>query len=196
MAYTGWLEKKNLEAYEKQAPDFLLYDYDGLDGLQPFNEEVLVNFFISKNYQFADSFVSNERQRVLLQKKLQVVPVHFIPSGETTAGTQEELNLNNSVFIKIHLAYSLRGKLRSTFYKPPVVYISYILENGERHLFKTSIGLLETGMMVDRFINSNADFINYLSSKEKLLPVARIKLELDRKYFDKKMKVEYFNPAR
>ncbi|MDB5230103.1 MAG: hypothetical protein JWN76_908 [Chitinophagaceae bacterium] len=194
-AYTDWLEKKNLEHYQKKAPDFLLYDYDAIDGRYPFNEEVLTNFFITKNYHVTDTFTSNERQRILLEKNSPVMPLHFVTADKKNAETSDEVPVNNFSFIKIKLAYSLRGKLRATLYKAPPVYISFILQNGERHLYKTSIDLLETGIMTDKLVISDPDFIHYIRSKENLPGIARIKLELEQRYFKKIMTVEYLQVA-
>jgi hypothetical protein len=191
-AYTEYLEKKNLAFYQDSPPSFVLYDYDGIDGRYGFNEESLVNLFISGNYFVADSFTSNERWRLLLQKKPLVTPLNFVPSKTETKNSVDIINIDSTVFLKINLAYNLRGRAKAFLSKPSPVYISYFKEDGSSQTFKTSVALLKTGLVVDRFVSTTKDFANYLSGKNQLPRIVRIQLQLDPDFFEGRMRVVFF----
>ena len=109
-AYTEGLEKINYDYFVKQAPDFLIYDYDAIDNRYPFNDESLVNLFIIRNYTLADTFGSNQRQRLILQRKDQTAPLQFIHNKRLEFSL--ELGLGGHLFL-LHrhrrCSSSLRG---------------------------------------------------------------------------------------
>jgi hypothetical protein len=194
-AYTEYLQNRNYDFYVHKAPEFVIYDYDAIDGRYPFNEECLVNFFLAKNYFVADTFTSNERWRILLQKKKETAPLSLEKVKEESVSIQNEITVSGISFIKIALRHNLRGKLRSFKYKPPPVYILFMKPGGEWLSFKTSGELLKAGIMVEKLVMSSKDFVNFISQKDSLGSVNKVKLQLDPKYFSHEMKVQYFKIA-
>jgi hypothetical protein len=192
MAYKPYLEKKNYEFYRSNAPEYVLYDYDAIDERYPFNEESLVNLYLSRNYTLADTFTSNERWRILLQKKSTVQPLRLDKIKETEYDWKDEINVDSADFLKIIITQNLRGKYRAFRYKSPAVRIAMTGPDGDWKGFRTSAGLLKTGIMVERLVLNTQDFVKYLSQRDSLQPVVKLKLFGDARYFTKKIKIEYY----
>jgi len=109
-AYTEALEKINYDFYRDKAPEYVIYDYDGIDGRYPFNDESLVNLFLINNYTPVDSFTSNERWRVLLQKKENTFPVEPEQVREQTINIRDEIAVTDFSFMKIDRAISILNR--------------------------------------------------------------------------------------
>ena len=181
--FTPYLQALNYDFYLKKAPQYIIYDYDAIDGRYPFNEECTTNLFISHNYEMADTFTSNGRLRLLLKK-----------AGANKAVQQEELRkeiiepdhdiaLNGAGLVKIDLSYNLAGKLLSTFHRPPPIQIMMMKADGNWQIFKTSNELLKAGLYVDKMLNTTMDFASLISHKSTLPSILKIKIMMDKKYF-------------
>jgi hypothetical protein len=191
-AYTGYLEKKNYDFYREKTPEFVLYDYDAIDGRYPFNDETWVNLFLSRNYTLADTFTSNERWRLLLQKKPAVVNLNWELAGEKEMNIDQEIPVDNATCMKIYIRHNLRGKWRSMRYKVPPVTIRFMKPNGEWAGFRTSGALLRSGIMVEKWVQDTGDFVKYITQRDSLLPVLKVKLQVDQRFFASKIQVKYY----
>jgi len=191
-AYTAWLEKKNYDFYVKKPPEFVLYDYDAIDGRYPFNDETLVNLYLARNYSVADTFTSNERWRLLLQRKITTAAITWNKMKEERMTFSAEIPVNGAAAMKIFVKPNLRGKWLSFRYKPALLEIQFMNTNGEWRSFRTSPELLKSGIMTERLIYNTMDFAKYISQKDSLSPVVKIKLQGDARYLSSKIKVEYY----
>ncbi len=99
-AYTAYLQNINYQFYLKNAPSFIIFDYDAIDERYAFNEEPLLHLFLARNYTIADTFTSNERWRLLLQKKEITQPLNLQKVKETTAAFGQEIDVSGFTVIK------------------------------------------------------------------------------------------------
>jgi hypothetical protein len=182
--YTAALEKINYDYYVKQAPDILIYDYDAIDNRYPFNDETLVNLFILNNYTLIDSFTSNERLRIVLQRKNKTSPLQFTPLKKQEFSLKDPVDINQANFIKLEIQYNLAGKIKAFFGSPPHVQISYMREDGQWFTYKTSVELLKSGLFVKDLVADENDYLCLLTNGH-LPAIKKIRLEIDGKYFNK-----------
>ncbi|WP_448699276.1 hypothetical protein ACFGVR_20090 [Mucilaginibacter sp. AW1-3] len=187
--YTAALEKINYDYYVKQAPAFLIYDYDAIDDRYPFNDEGFVNLFILNNYTFVDSLTSNERLRLVLQRNVKTVPLRF------TRQKQQQFLLNDSIttdqfnFIKLDIHYSAIGKLKALLHRPPHLQICYMREDGQWFNYKTSIELLKAGLYLGNLVTNTNDYLTLLTGKH-VPAIKKIKFNYNGTYFNTNGRME------
>ena len=181
-AYTEALEKINYDYFVKQAPDFLIYDYDAIENRYPFNDESLVNLFIIRNYTFADSFRSNERQRLLLQRNNTITPLQFNHIKQYKFSLADTIPVTNFNFIKLDIRYNMFGKIKAFVAKPPHVQINYMRADGKWFTYKTSPELLKMGLYVDGLITNDDEYAALLTGKP-ATAIKKIKLDVDGSFF-------------
>lgn len=191
-AYTPYLANQNYIFYQDHSPDYIIYDYDAIDERYPYNDEAVLNLFLTKNYNFADSFTSNERWRVLLEKKKWAGPISFTPMHEAKMNIGDTILVDGAQLLRIDVKFNLLGVLRSSFYKSPAIRIMLLKGNGEWVGFRTSKELLKAGIMVDRCIMNNGEFVQYMYHPEWLQPVLKVKLVPQEDHFASEMNVKYF----
>lgn len=189
-AYTPYLQKINYESYVKNAPKYLIYDYESIDGRYPFSDETLLNTFIVKNYRAVDSFFSNGRTRMVMKR-------HNTSPLSIDLLREEKININSTVektgdanFVRIYLDYNTRGFKSSFFNRPPQVKLKFTTTGGEEMLYKTSTELLKAGVMIDKLITSNSEYINIATASD--IRYVQLVIE-EQKYFEPDMTVKYYN---
>jgi hypothetical protein len=193
-AYTEYLQKINYKHFLEAPPEYIIYDYDGIDSRYPFNDEPLTNFFIVKNYTIEDTFTSNERWRLLLHKKKTVTPLTIQKIKEQTISIKDEFTPDGANFLKIYIDYNKEGKMQAFRAQPPRVTISYMRPSGEWLVYKASKELLKAGISADKIITSNRDFADYFNKKDSLSQVSKLKVLVDSsyKFADPAAKIEYY----
>ena len=191
-ANTEYLQKINYDFFLHKTPEFVLYDYDALDGCYPFNDAPQLNYFLLKNYSFTDTFYANDRLRAFLHIKAQVSPVVFTKIAEGQANINEEIPVNGAAFIKIYVTYNTKGKLQGYWHRPSPIRIGACTASGQWYENKTSQELLKAGIMVEKRINDTRDFMTFAIDKNLLQPVTKLKLLADERYVSKKIKIEYY----
>jgi hypothetical protein len=184
-AYTEGLEKINYDYFVKLAPDFLIYDYDAIDNRYPFNDESLVNLFILRNYTLADTFASNRRQRLLLQRKDKTAPLQFKHIKRFEFSLADTIPVTNFNFIKLDIQYNLPGKIKAFVNKPPYVQISYMREDGKWFTYKTSPELLKMGLYVGCLVTNDDEYLALLNGKP-AAAIKKIKLIVNGSFFSGK----------
>jgi hypothetical protein len=189
--YTAYLQEANRIFYQQTPPEFVIYDYDAIDGRYPFNEDCSANLFISRNYVLTDTFTSNERWRLFLQKKDSVQGLRLLEYRSEERNIAEEIAIDSASIVKIDVAYNLKGKWISGWSKPPVVTVAFIKQNGEWLTYKTSRELLLAGLMVEGVVANNMDFIQLMNDKSKMEKIIKVKLLVDSSYFDPHMVVKF-----
>jgi hypothetical protein len=191
-AYTEALEKINYNYYVKQAPKIIIYDYDSIDNRYPFNDESLVNLFIIKNYTCIDSFASNERTRLFLQRKNKTIPLQLIAIKTGNFALKDTLIAGNANFIKLDLQYNIAGKIKAFLSKPSLVQISFMREDGQWFSYKTSLELLRSGIYTGNFITNDNDFLSLLNGKH-TANIKKIRLDINGRYFAKIGTVHFYD---
>jgi len=181
-AYTEGLEKINYDYFVKQAPDFLIYDYDAIDNRYPFNDESLVNLFILRNYTLADTFTSNQRQRLVLQRKDKTAPLQFKHLKRLELSLADTIPVTNFNFIKLNVQYNLPGKIKAFVNKPPHVQISYMRADGKWFTYKTSPELLKTGLYISCLITNDDEYLALFKGKPTAV-IKKIKLIVNGSFF-------------
>jgi hypothetical protein len=175
--YNSFLQNANYESYVHNSPHFIVYDYDAIDNRYPLNEEGITSTFITANYTLSDTFTSNGRLRLLLERNSKVSPVEFTKSKEFASNIHEEIDVSEFDFIKVSLRHHARSKIQSLLYKPSELKIHYILDNGSSFTYKTSPALLESFVHTGKFTENTSDFAQLLCQKNSLKNVVYIKLE-------------------
>jgi len=188
-AYTTALENVNYNYYVKKAPEILIYNYDAIDNRYPFNEESLVNLFILNNYSLVDTFTSNERLRVILQRNSKTTPLQFSAIKKEKFSLKDTLVTDRINFIKLDIQYNLTGKIKAMLNKPSHVQISYMREDGQWFTYKTSVELLKCGVFVGAFITNDNDYLSVLTGKP-VPAIKKIKVEVNNKAFSKEGWIE------
>lgn len=193
-SYTHYLQEKNYAFYEKHAPEYIIYDYESIDDRYPFNDDILTNFFICKNYTFADSFVSNGRWRTLLKKKDVVAPIQIdTPGRNKSFKIGQEMPVDWTMMMSITIGFTDEGRIESAYYRTPKVTIMLQRESGSWKTYKVSKEMMKTGVFVDRWINSNADYAKYMKDKFLLDRIVKVKIIADKRYYAEGIKVNYCN---
>jgi hypothetical protein len=192
-ANSDYLQQVNYNFYEQRGPGFVIYDYDGIDNAYPFNDAPTLNLFLATNYSVADTFTSNERWRILLQRLPAPQPIQLV------AASIEEASLNNPIpikgkFLKLAVGYTLKGKLRAMWNRPAPLQIAYQRADGSWVEHKTSTELLKTGVYAGYLINSNQDFARFVAHDTAGMErIQAIKVVGDPGHYKGRINVQYFN---
>lgn len=192
-SYTSYLQHMNYEYYVKNAPEFIIYSYNTIDGRYAFNDDFLVNLFICKNYTFADSFVSGNEYRLLLQKKDVTTPLVEVQTKEIVAKINEAIPVEWVMTMRFEVRYNFAGKLQSMLNRPPLMAIEMIDRNNQTRFYRTSVELLNAGVFLDRWVANTKGFENYMRDKNTLDVFNTVAVKADEKYFEKDIKVKYIN---
>lgn len=191
-AYTEQLQNINYEKYRLSAPEFIIYDYDAIDQRYPFNDDLSINLFICKNYTFADSFSSNGRWRVLLQKKEAVMPLSMT-QGKVVA-TRLKTNIPATTkAMKIEVKETFAGKLQSLFYRAQAIRLQMNMKSGVSVLYRTSKELLKAGILTDKGIVTTKDFVLYMNGADTLDVVESVAVVASDEFYEKEIQVQYIN---
>lgn len=192
-AYTPYLQEANYEFYRSKGPKYIIYDYDGIDSRLPFNDEPLLNMYLARNYVVTDTFTSNERSRLLLERKDVTVPADLVKTGDQKASINQEIPVNGAAVIKINIDYTFTGKLKSTWRHPSEVKVAFMTEDGVWRSFRTSRELLRGGIMTEKLVLNLEDFMLYVTDRNALPAIGKLKIESDKKYCKEEINVEYYS---
>ncbi|WP_317897504.1 hypothetical protein [Aurantibacillus circumpalustris] len=157
-AYTPYLENLNFEYYNSEkAPKFVFYEYDAIDSRYPLFDEPKMNLVLLKNYQCIDTFGFSGRP-VLLLEKIKNEKVSLEKIREYQIDTNTVIVPQSNVYYELFISSTLKGKLVSILHQAPAVYLVIRTKNGDERRYKTSKKLLESGIFLNRTLNSTLDF--------------------------------------
>lgn len=192
-ANSDYLQQVNYRFYEQRGPAFVIYDYDGIDNAYPFNDAPTLNLFLAGNYNVADTFTSNDRWRILLQRLPQTKAVTFAPAATQEVSLNEPIAIKAN-FMKLSVAYTLKGKARAFWNRPAPLQLAYQRADGSWVEHKTSTELLKTGVYAGYLIQSNHDFARFVAHDTAgMEKIQAIKVVGDPQHYKDKIKVQYFN---
>ncbi|MBS1779359.1 MAG: hypothetical protein JST70_08530 [Bacteroidetes bacterium] len=192
-AYTDHLEQINYKKYLNKAPDYIIYDYESIDDRYPYNDDLLVNFFICKNYSFVDSFTSNGRWRAVLERKPFAQPLKIVEQGAQLYKINEDIPVEKAKMIKMQFGLNNVGKLQSFLYREPVLNLKMTRANGYSVTYRVSREMLKAGIMVDRWVNGSEDYVKYLTDRDLLDAFKSVRVVADSDFYKPDIKVEYYD---
>lgn len=158
-AYTPYLEALNFNHFNsKNAPKFVLYDYEGTDYRYPLFDETKMNLVLLKRYKIVNSFIHNQRNILLLEKIENSSPVKLTFIKEYAMAIDSPIIPKNSVYYEVEVYNNFMGKLYTFFTHAPEIDLGIRTKNYAIRDFKTSKPLLLTGLFSNVLINTTEDF--------------------------------------
>ncbi len=158
-AYTRNLEQQNFDHYNSEkAPQFVLYDYTSIDARYPLFDESKVNLALLKNYQPITAFDFKGRQIILLEKRKDFKPIILQKDKEYAMYLGDPLVPKEGVFYEIGVYNTILGNVVSLLHHTADVQLTVASSDGSLAEYKTSAGLLEGGVFLNKTVNSTIDF--------------------------------------
>ncbi|MBI2813982.1 MAG: DUF2029 domain-containing protein [Opitutae bacterium] len=210
-AYTPELAKLNADFYRSdRAPDFVLLKVGSIDGRLPAMDDSAVLYLFTQRYKF----ILNEKFFQLWQKT--GVPVdpaetpRLLERRNLPVGQPWSLAEHNQLplWVQIDLRPSLLGRLRTFFYKPPLLQLAIEDTQGLTRTYRMPAPIGRAGFIINPIIEDLTAFTRYAINKPERT-TRQITLMLapaDRKYFAPTAQVglsrlntstaaqEFFNP--
>lgn len=189
--YTKSLEQKNFQHYNSEsAPKYVIYEYESIDYRYPMFDESLVHLALKKNYTIVDSGIFDERKIILLEKKVDFVPVKLIKTNEYAMLLNSPLIPKENIYYEIEMYHNINGKIQSVLKNSPEIKIEMQIEKGSKVEYKTSDKLLQSGIFSNVFIENTNSFSSFIK-KDKNLPIIKYYnfKPYDTKMFKDKIKI-------
>jgi hypothetical protein len=162
-AYTTLLEKLNADFYDSgQAPEFVFYEYLSIDNRYPLFDESLLNLTLLKNYTCVDTFGFAQRPMLLLERNKEFKKVTFKKTREFDINMDDVLLPQHDHYYKLFVQTTLKGRLVSLASHAPEIQLEIKTKDGNSFYYRTSKGLLETGVFSNYLIRNTNDFYKYI----------------------------------
>ena len=187
-AYTPELAKLNADYYlSDRAPEFVLLKVNSIDGRLPAMDDSIILYQLTQRYVF----ILNEKFFQLWQKtpapadpaaQPQLVQSRKLAVGEPWS--LEEFNLQ-PLWVNIDLRPSLLGRLRTFFYKPPLLQLAIEDTRGLTRTYRMPAPMGRAGFIINPIIEDLTAFTYFAINKPERT-TRKITLVLDpadRKYF-------------
>jgi hypothetical protein len=169
-AYTRYLLKANAEFLSSEsAPEFLLLYWYSIDGRLPTMEDSQALQVVLESYapMLVEAMSAVPDTLFLLLKRRPNAPGRDPGPGEVlldrTARFDERIDIENSAgtyqTLALRIHYSLWGKIRSFFYKPPPILIQLKTTNSESVTFRLIPAMTEDGFLINPFVASPVDLL-------------------------------------
>jgi hypothetical protein len=171
VAFTPYLENLNFDFYNSEnAPEFLLYDMDAIDGRSGFFDEPKFHLAMLKNYEFIDFFNYAQRPVLLLKKKPGQLPkISLQKINEYQVNLNDIIQPKENVYYEVHVHNSLKGKIAGVMGHSPDIALVVLMKNGTQQAYRTCKKMLVTGFFSTYHFASTADVYSYMS-KEGMKP--------------------------
>jgi hypothetical protein len=157
-AYTPKLEEKNFEHYSSEkGPKYVLYEFGSLDNRYPLFDETKLNLLLTKNYSCIDTLTQNNKL-ILLLEKTNKKNIKLVQTKEYAMFIDSPLIPKDGIYYKVFLYRNLIGDFVSLLNHAPEMNLSVQMNEGNFINYKTSKGLLETGVFGTQHIASTNDF--------------------------------------
>jgi len=157
-AYTSYLDDLNRRKYESpDGPDYILFSVATIDGRVPFFDESRTKLAVLGRYTVAGEI----RGDLVLKKRM--APAAFQPLLTDTLAVKLGENVPvrktpNLLFSRIFIRYNPWGAAKRLFYQPPYLKITLMLDNGESRTFRAIKPVLEDGVILNKFLESEDEF--------------------------------------
>ena len=168
--YDAYLDEIGYTKYaSKNKPEYIIYcaeNYNNdasIDNRYPFFDEPKTKMAMLENYTIIDSFenqllLKSGKSRPLIYSNAK--PIYYKLNTEIEIEKSKDL-----VLMKFDLSYSNLGKIIRFFYQPPSLKVKFTLDNGKQYTFKIIIGLLNEGVIANKFLLTNKE-VTQLYKKE------------------------------
>ncbi len=186
--YTPELAKLNADFYRsKRAPDFVLLKIHSIDERLPVMDDSAVFYLVAHRYRY----VLSEKSFQLWQKTTDTLP----PAAEPRVTERRMLRLEEAwpvasygeqpLWVRIDLQPSLLGRLRTFFYKPPMLRFVIRDSTGKQTTYRMPAPIGRAGFIVSPVIDDLMDYVHFTSDTSNRF-AHEIMITLapeDRKYF-------------
>ncbi|OYU85520.1 MAG: hypothetical protein CFE24_01045 [Flavobacterium sp. BFFFF2] len=158
-SYTPYLENLNFEFYNsKNAPEYVVYEYNTLDNRYPLFDESKVNVVLKENYQIDEVFDYEGKKLILLKKKADFRKIKFVKTNEYAVLMNAPFEPKDNVYYELDLYENMLGKAYSVLKHSPAINLNIMVEGDGKHEYKTSKKLLKTGIFGNNFFGETKDF--------------------------------------
>ncbi len=194
-AYTPELAKLNADFYRSaRAPEFVLLKLGSIDGRLPAMDDSAVLYLFTQRYKF----ILNEKFFQLWQKTgapvdpaeaPRLVEHRAIPVGQPWSLAEHN---QSPLWVKIDLQPTLLGRLRTFFYKPPLLHLAIEDTQGLIRTYRMPVPIGRAGFIINPIIEDLTAFTRFAINKPERT-TRQITLLLapeDRKYFAAHAQVE------
>jgi hypothetical protein len=164
MAYDAYLDNKNfLKLPSNNAPEYLLFSVEDIDGRHPFFTESKTKRAILTHYKMEEGI-----NDVLLLKRRNN-PMKIIESTSSIkVGNIDEFididNVDDLTYMTADVQYDLIGTMLRSFYVPPRLLVTIKFDDGQEHTYKAIKPIINGEVLVNKFVdslNSAEYFINF-----------------------------------
>jgi hypothetical protein len=168
VAYDNYLDDLNYDRYmSPKAPDYVFFTLDGTNDRSEWMDEGRLKLALLARYR-PEGMVNDQ----LLLKK-EETPRDLTKIKEDTV--QAEMGKNIAIesgpgmqFTRFVIQHDWKGKFRSLVYQPPPLEMVYTLKDGEVRTFRALKPILEAGFVLNKYVNSTAEFQLFLLSDGEL----------------------------
>lgn len=165
-AYTPYLAELNYKYYLQHAPEFVLYDYASIDDRYPFADDCMAQLFLTKNYILADSFYSNDRYMMLMEKKEATRNIVMNIDRIVPTKVGSIIDISEAKLVKMDIKPAASAKLGQLLRRQPPVYVIFYLSGGDSVRHKTSAHQLASGIYTERYILDVHAIAGWLSGRQ------------------------------
>jgi hypothetical protein len=179
-AYSQYLDSLDTKYYTSNtSPKYILFKYTSIDNRYPLFDEPSAFSTIIENYKYLNS----DNNFLLLEKQINKNPQNliFVNSSYVNYGDWVDIpKIDNPVYAKIKINYSLLGKIMNLFFKPSQVNIQFYLDDRNCSTEKQRVipELLNDGCYISNYIENQDDLellikdqLNFnIISKLKIIP--------------------------
>ena len=159
-----YLDSINAAFYRSaRKPAYLIYTHSATDERYAFADEARTKLAMLQHYAVADQ----QQGWVLLRHRATPMAIDTAATSTRAGRLGEPIPVPTASgvqMVQIGVHYSWLGKLTRLLFQPPFLLLELELENGQcitHHIGKT---LLENGLISNRYVENNADFVRYMQS--------------------------------
>jgi hypothetical protein len=210
-AYTRWLDRKNLKAYQTDSPDRILYSFMSIDFRHPYFDQPQTNLFIRCQYEAQRileplSLRSTGDLAVLRKRKNPICDSEAISAlGQPIAATwHQTVDLDqfrekvsgpgHILILKLNIRYSLLGKIYNTLYRTPIVELVAQYKSGQVQKYRLVIDTAQAGIVVGDLPTKLEEVLKDLSGQDNSNSVQSITVQtLNSRVFAKTIEMSFWD---
>jgi hypothetical protein len=163
-AYTPYLQALNAGFLAgDSAPEYLIFQLLGFDGRVPALEDSQALWEILRRYHP----VLAEGANLLLERNragTECPPPAWQPVQEQVVRLGEKVTIGGLPdayqMVQIHLAYSWKGLMRKTLYRPPFLYLNLWFADNQMLTYRLVPALAEHGFLLNPFLAETGDLVD------------------------------------
>lgn len=162
-AFDGFLDGLNRARYEApDAPELLLFTLGSVDDRYAFFDESLTKRAMRTHYGVAGTRAGF----LLLERRERPLALDERPLASGTLRLGEPLAIpagDAPRVLTLRARYSLLGRLRRLFLRPPELRVTFELDSGPTRSFRAVVPILATGVVIDPYVATLADCERYFA---------------------------------